>query len=266
MQNASYPAPAPAARCPFRAQVVAFNRSLQKQADVILVDKKDYYEWSVANVRSVVDPDFAASTAVPYASELLGAAKLLVGTSQSVDPDKKTVSVAVAGGRSQVLPYDFLVVATGSGYDGVGKSIGATRDEHLAWLSKKAGQVRDASSILVLGGGPVALELVGDILHSHPQKKITIVSSSSRLLNTLEQAAHDKACDYCDKHKVEVHLSDRLVEGSKIEEGPSKYTTQRGKSIEADLVFPCWGQKANTSFLPAALLDAKARLCFDLIC
>ncbi|KAG0623664.1 hypothetical protein M758_3G192200 [Ceratodon purpureus] len=76
--------------------------------------------------------------------------------------------------------------------------------------------------------------------------KVTIVTSSSRLLEFLGPKAGAKALKWLKKKKVEVLYNDKVDPDAKV---GNIYTTRSGKKIEAELHFWCVGKKLGNDWL-----------------
>lgn len=69
---------------------------------------KEFFDIKWASVRALVEPKWATKVYFPH-TEYLKTAKLVVGTVTGVSPNAKEVLLE----DGTVLPYDFLVIATG---------------------------------------------------------------------------------------------------------------------------------------------------------
>lgn len=134
---------------------------------------------------------------------------------------------------------------------------------YITKLRNKQKVISNAKSILVVGGGPVGVELVGEIAAQHPGKKITLVHAGDSLLNNSAQPIIPKALDKINKKLtgfgVEVKLNARVTNLPSIEGGDgfvhndnltlSSYTLSAGSPVEADLVIVCVGSVRRTGNL-----------------
>ena len=78
-----------------------------------------------------------------------------------------------------------MVIATGASYKSFIKeeenrcfSIEERKKNLLAFSEK----VKQARSILVVGAGVVGIELLGELVHTHPEKKLGICLRGNRML------------------------------------------------------------------------------------
>jgi NADH dehydrogenase FAD-containing subunit len=227
-------------------------KSFDSEADVTLIDPKDYFEIPYAALRCTVEPKFAQRSIVKH-TEYLKKAKLVQSSAQSVSD---SAVVAASGDR---IPYDFLVVCTGSTYTGP-----ATKAERIKEFEADYEKVKAADSILIIGGGPVGVELAGEIVVDFPTKKVTLIQSGDRLIDFLGPKASEKTLKWLQSRNVEVILNDRIqLDGLA---GPI-YTTSKGRTIKADAHFVCVGKRVASSWLRdselSSLLDDQGRLKVD---
>jgi apoptosis-inducing factor 2 len=91
--------------------------------------------------------------------------------------DESTRTVTLSNGNA--LEYDYLIVATGSlGPRTLGAALSTTTKAGiLKHFQDMQAAIAGAQRILVVGGGPVGLELAGELAHYTKGKQITLVSS-----------------------------------------------------------------------------------------
>ncbi|KAH0860260.1 hypothetical protein HID58_088521 [Brassica napus] len=165
---------------------------LQFDADVTLIDPKEYFEITWASLRSMVEPSFAERTVINHKNYFK---KGHVVTSPSVNITETDVMTAdgdvyesakvIATGHSDLFPK--------------------TRQEKLSQYQSEYENIRSSKSVLIVGGGPSGVELAAEIAVDFPEKKVTLVGP--RLLEFIGEKAADKAFDWLKSKKVEVILN-----------------------------------------------------------
>jgi NADH dehydrogenase FAD-containing subunit len=208
--------------------------ALQKDARVILIDPKDYFEVPMAAPRMLVEPRRAAEAVIPFAA-FLPRVEHIQGRVSAVQPD----AVTVAGKQ---VSFDYLVLATGSAYqDELVKphtgSAPARREHFHQW----ADRIRMAKKIVIVGGGPVGVELAGEILEEQRGKDLTLIHNGLTLLPGLTPGPQKYALSF---------LTGR---GAKVLLNRSATDEDTGG---ADLLFRCVGYRADTSCLREFMGDA----------
>jgi len=209
--------------------------------DVTLIDRKDYFEVTYATLRGVTQPNkWGTSSRKKYTDFFNG--RFLQA---SVREMSKTQIYTDSG---ELISFDYAVIATGSSYPSfqIGKSSSALsleqRNMHFEQENKK---LVKANNIVIVGGGPVGVELAGEIADYYPEKSVTLVQKSDRLLNSFREKTSDTAHKLLSKIGVKVILNDTLTENR-----TGEYVTQNTQQVlHADLVYNCVGVKVNTDWL-----------------
>lgn len=116
-------------------------------------------------------------------------------------------------------------------------------------------QIRRASSILVIGGGTVGVELAAEIRERFPTKHVTIINSPNTLLKNMPPRTIRYAEQWFRDHNVELVLGDRVV----TQDG-KMFKTRNGRELRADLAFLCTGNVPNSDFLTSGGLANSERL------
>lgn len=153
----------------------AVAKALDAEADVVLIDPRDSFINSAGSLRAVTQPDWAGNIFFPYA-EWLTRGTVIRDRAVSVDPG----GVTLASG--QRVAADYLVLATGSSYAYPAKPNADSTDEVLDDFRRTHKELAGAERVLILGAGPVGLELAGEIKEVWPHKHVTIVDPAERLL------------------------------------------------------------------------------------
>lgn len=161
------------------------------------------------------------------------------------------------------VPFDYLVIATGTAYHAPAKSytddIEGSRDS----LAQFRQQVKSAKSILIAGGGPVGIEFAGEVRDVYKEKEIILLHPQDRLLSgsTSNLKLSQKAYNLLLKNNVQVVLNDRIVTQSnntvyKPENGVVE--TKLGQRFTGiDMVFLAFGNRPSTDWLKNSNLGAS---------
>ena len=229
-------------------------RPLDDVADVVLVEPKDDFMHNVAALRALVDPSWLERIYLPYTG-LLGRGRVIRDRAVKADAGR----VVLASGAE--LSPDYLVLATGSGYPFPAKSNvpstetahGKVRDTHAALAA--------AGRVLLLGAGPVGIELAGEIKAVWPHKQVTLVDVASDVLG--ERYRPDLKAEL---RRQLTGLGVELLLGSPLRADPPTapgelrtfmVTTQAGAEVTADIWFRCYGVAPASDYLAGGLADAR---------
>ncbi|CAN4119148.1 unnamed protein product [Withania somnifera] len=232
-------------------------KSLQFDADLTLIDPKDYFEIPWASLRAMVEPLFAERSLIHHKDYLVNG-RLLVSQVTNITHKE----VLTADGH-QVI-YDYLVVATGH-YD----PLPVNRTERLEEYQTENEKIKAADSVLIVGGGPTGVELAAEIAVDFPQKKVTLVHDGSRLLEFIGPKASDKTLEWLKSKNVEVKLmqSVDMSNNMNTSRGNGTYFTSSGETIKADCHFICTGKPPGSAWLRETYLkdriDNFGRLTVD---
>jgi len=235
---------------------IAVAKALDEEADVVLVEPKGAFEHNIAALRALVDPSWSDRIHFPY-DGLLERGRVIRDRAVQVDSNR-----IVLGSGEKLVP-DFIVLATGSSYPFPGKS--GTEDAREAAARFRDGYeaLSGADRVLLLGAGPVGIELAGEIAAVWPTKQVTIVDIVGDLLGgrfkpELRRELH---------HQLEQH-GVKLVLGSPLREPPPTppgvlgtftVSTEAGTEITADLWFRCYGVTPQSDYLRGDLATARTQ-------
>lgn len=211
-------------------------KKLEKKFNVTLIDTKNYFEFTPGVLRSIVKPEHVKKIQVLH-SHYLQRAKIIIGKVEEVT--KKYVSV-----NKRKIHFDYLVISSGSAYNSPFKEqriVIATRADHLRNYHD---ELCKAKKILIIGGGPVGVELAGEIYWRYNDKETVMVHSKNRLIERNPESASKYAEKYLKKKGVKIIYNQKI---KKIKDGIA--VTNKGKSMKADIIFLCTGIKPNFELL-----------------
>ncbi|GAA3382963.1 NAD(P)/FAD-dependent oxidoreductase [Cryptosporangium minutisporangium] len=230
----------------------AVAKGLETEADVVLVDPREAFVNVAGSLRALTQPDWAANIFFPYAT-LLEQGTVLRDRAVSADPR----GVTLASGRR--VDADYLVLATGSSYAYPAKPRTDSIEGALEDLRRTHKEVRNAERVLIVGAGPVGLELAGEIKEVWPEKQVTVVDTAEQLLPGFEPELREDLHRQLDDLGVELRLGTGLTALPATEPGraaPFAVTTTDGATISADVWFPAHGVQVNSGYLTDGLLTA----------
>ncbi|KAJ6504425.1 FAD/NAD(P)-binding domain-containing protein [Mycena vulgaris] len=157
------------------------------------------------------------------------------GTAVEIQPNKRGGTVVLADG--QELPYDALVLAPGSIWEGP-LAFPAESKAVAAFVNASRASFKKAQKIVLVGGGAVGLEYAGEIKDIWPQKEVTIVHGASSVMNSTYPPRSLRS------RGVKIILDDHVDEFPPP--GSTTVKTRKGNMIDADLVVPTRGPRADT--------------------
>jgi apoptosis-inducing factor 2 len=234
---------------------IAAAKELDEDSDVVLVAPRDAFVHHVAGLRSLVEPSWADRLFYPY-QRLLTHGRTVVDRAVRVDADSITLQ---SGNR---ITADFIVLATGAASPFPAKIDVTDTAAARAKLADTAAELAAAHRVLLLGAGPVGLELAGEIAAARPDVTITIVDPAADILS---------GAAFPDELRAELRrqlaaLGVRLVLGTRLAEQPPgvpgrvadvTVTTEAGEALTADIWFRCYGNTPVTDYLADPLAAAR---------
>ena len=154
------------------------------------------------------------------------------------------VEVDGKGGATVTVPFDYLLVGAGSSYAGPIKP-GAdelTIASRLASVRAYHARLKTAGSILIIGAGPVGVELAGEIITEFPAKTVVVTDMSPAVCSALPAASsrhietwlRAKGCELVLGTAIGGSFPDLLIDDAGC-------TLSDGRRLDADLVVRCMG-------------------------
>jgi NADH dehydrogenase FAD-containing subunit len=234
---------------------IALAKELDEDAGVVLIDPRDAFVHHVAALRGLVEPGWVDRLFYPY-ERLLAHGRVVTDRAVRVDADRITL------GSGERIAADFVVLATGAASPFPAKMDVTEAAAARARITAAAAELAGAQRVLLLGAGPVGLELAGEIASARPGMEITIVDPAADVLS---------GGAFPDELRAELRrqldaLGVRLLLGGGLREEPptevartSAFTvmTEAGESVTADIWFRCYGNAPVTGYLAGALAAAR---------
>jgi apoptosis-inducing factor 2 len=233
---------------------VSAASALDEQFDVTLVEPKDAFMHNVAALRALVDPSWLPQIFLPF-DGLLANGRVARDRAVLVDPGR----VVLASGEE--LSADYIVLATGSSYPFPAKTDLVHADAAIEQIRTTHRALSAAKHVVLLGAGPVGIELAGEIRAVWPDPSIVLVDERQELLGGpyLPELRAELARQLEDLG-VELLLGSGLREEPSTapgELGPFGVTTASGIEITGDIWFRCYGVVPNSDYLGDQLVPAR---------
>lgn len=219
--------------------------SLDADLDVVLIDPKDAFVHSAAALRALVRPDWAENIFFRYETLLKNGT---VVRDRAVGVDPRGVRLE-SGGR---VDADYVVLASGSSYAFPAKMHTDIAEDALAALHGAHKELAGAERVLILGAGPVGLELAGEIATTWPDKKITIVDPAGELMPGFLPELVADLRGQLEALGVELRLGTGLAAEPPVAPGVAEEFTvadRDGTQLTADIWFRAHGSRIHTDFL-----------------
>jgi NADH dehydrogenase FAD-containing subunit len=210
-------------------------KKLENKFETILIDKKDYFEFTPSILKVIVNPKKIIGIQKHH-NNYLKKTEIIVGEVSEVKNDRVIVN-------RKEISFDYLCICSGSSYSFPIKDnvIHTTRASHLIEHNKK---LENSKKVLIIGGGLVGVELAAEIIDRYIDKEITIVHSRDKLIMRNHEKAIKIADNFLRKRGVKIIFNEKIT---KLEDG--FYITNKNTKLEADIAFLCTGIKPNADFM-----------------
>ncbi|MGB8214803.1 MAG: FAD-dependent oxidoreductase [Anaerolineales bacterium] len=222
---------------------------LDKRFDVTLIEKRERFFHNSGSLRAAVNARWLKKLFIPY-DHLLKRGRVVNGTVVEANPEEVVLE------DGQRLKFDYLVLATGSSYPFPAKMASDKVAEAETAVRLVNERIEQAKSILLIGAGPVGIELAGEIASLYPGKPVTLIDPIDRLMPTFNPKLGERLYKGLQSLGVRVLLEEKLVKMpaatnvNSPEQPPLQtYLTEKGTQIEADIHFICFGIQLNTQYL-----------------
>lgn len=233
---------------------VAVAKALDDTSDVVLIEQKDAFMFNIAALRALVDTSWLPRIFFPY-GELLTHGRIVRDRAVLVDPHR----VVTASGEE--IAADYVVLATGSRYPFPAKTDLVDAAKAQEQIRRVHQNLEGADRVLLVGAGPVGIELAGEIRHVWPEKSIVLLDTAEQVLGgpfkaELKAELRRQLAEF----RVEVVLGSPLREAPSSEPGELEtftVTTEAGTVVRADIWFRCYGVVPNSDYLGEALTPAR---------
>ena len=233
---------------------IAVAEALDETSEVVLVEPKDAFMHNIAALRALVNPSWLPSIFLPYGG-LLTNGRVVRDRAVVVDPHR----VVTAFGEE--ISADYVVLATGSRYPFPAKTDLVDAHHAQEQIRRAHRALALADRVLLVGAGPVGIELAGEIRHVWPEKSIVLLDVADEILGgPYEPALKAELRRQLIEAGVELILGSPLRQApptQPAELGTFTVTTEAGTDVIADIWFRCYGVVPNSDFLGDALLPER---------
>ena len=229
-------------------------KALDDIADVVLVEPKDAFVHNVAALRALVDPSWLPRIYLPY-DGLLARGRVVRDRAAKVDTSRVTLA------SGQEIRPDYLILATGSAYPFPAKSdLDSAAAAHDKVRAAHAA-LSAAPRVLLLGAGPVGIELAGEIKAVWPDKDVVLLDVADDVLGArFRPDLKAELRRQLTGIGVELMLASPLRQGPPTPPGELRTftaVTTSGTEVTADIWFRCYGVTPVSDYLVGDLASAR---------
>ncbi|CAH0030034.1 unnamed protein product [Clonostachys rhizophaga] len=229
--------------------------ALPKTHRVLLVEPHTHFHHLFAFPRFAVLPSHEHKAFIPYTGAFATAtdpSAHSIITAKAISLTKEHVVLDRDWQGSSKVPFDFVVVTTGTRLSPPGTMLQDDKPSSIGYFKDYQRKVKSAKSIAIVGGGAVGVQMATDLKELYPEKKITLIHSRDRLMPLYHPRMDEIIRERCKELGVELATGSRAVvpaNGFPTDGSEFEVELQDGRKIAADLIIPATGQSPNNQFL-----------------
>ncbi|WZH48592.1 Oxidoreductase [Fusarium acuminatum] len=222
---------------------------------VLLIEPHSHFHHLFAFPRFAIVPDHEHKAFIPYTgflSSLPNATNHSIVQARVLSLQKNNLTLDRSWQGSTEIPFEYAVVATGTRLQAPSNMQYDDKKTSVDYFRTYQQGIKNANSIVIVGGGAVGVQMATDLGEVYPEKKVTLVHSRDRLMQLYHEKMDAIIRDRLQELGVDVITGTRAVLPSKgfPTDGSSfELELNNGRKIQTDLVIPATGQTPNNQFL-----------------
>ncbi|KAH6623784.1 hypothetical protein F5144DRAFT_496796 [Chaetomium tenue] len=222
---------------------------------VLLVEPHSHFHHLFAFPRFAIAPTHAHKAFIPFSAAFAASPHPTlhhVAHARAIALQPHTLTLDREWHGSLTLPFDYLVVATGTRLSPPGTMPGDDKLSAVRYLEGFQEGVREAKEVVVVGGGAVGVQMACDVKELFPGKRVVLVHSRERLMSVYHGRLSELIRERFEELGVEVVTGSRAVVppgGFPAGVGVREVRLQDGRVVKGELVIPATGQTPNTGFV-----------------
>ncbi len=221
----------------FCGALVAKLLDKRKNTEVVLIDKKDYFEYTPSIHKVIFNSSYFKKISVPF-SHFLKNTRVVTGKLKQVTPEFVEVD-------EEKITFDYLIISSGIDYP-----VFLENKENVCVLksgieaAQMGAKIISQEHILIIGGGLIGTEIAGELVSKTKGKRLVIVHSHDRLLERNPIKASNYAQKFLEKNGAQIIFGERVVDHK-----GNTFITDKSRNIDAESAFWCAGIKCNPWFM-----------------
>ncbi|KXX79699.1 Apoptosis-inducing factor A [Madurella mycetomatis] len=224
---------------------------------VLLVEPHSHFHHLFAFPRFAITPNHEHKAFIPFSSVFNNPAEKTprhqVARARAISLQPNSVTLDREWQGSRTIPFDFLVVATGTRLAAPGTMPNDDKVPSVRYLQAYQQGIKKARSIVIIGGGAVGVQMACDLKEIYPGKNVTLVHSRQQLMPVYHEALSNLIKDRFRELGVGLVTGSRVVvpEGGFPNDGgkPFEVRLRDGRALPADFAIQATGQTPNNQFL-----------------
>ena len=151
-----------------------------------------------------------------------------------------------AADQAVILPFDYLIIASGTSYAENIKAVSPSLDYRLRQFAAERKSLEAAERVVIIGGGLIAMETCGEVRDAFPNKELILVCRST-ILRKSGPVPHPILKADWEARGVRVVDHEAMLP---LEDGATHYVTDKGTKVchvEGTRAIWCTGRGAAVS-------------------
>jgi NADH dehydrogenase FAD-containing subunit len=211
-------------------------KKLERKFNVVLIDSKDYFEFTPGILRTIVDLKHMKKIQILH-KDYLKKTKIVVGSVLSIG--EKFVIV-----KNKKILFDYLTICSGSSYNSPFKEKNVVKVTRAKNLKENNNRLVKSDKIIIIGGGLVGVELASEICTFYKDKEIFLIHSQNRLIERMSEKSSEYAEKFLKEHGVKIIYNEKI-----ISQNGKFFLSNKKNKFFADMAFLCTGIISNFSFM-----------------
>ncbi|TIA76110.1 hypothetical protein E3P92_00050 [Wallemia ichthyophaga] len=235
------------------------HSKLPKTHRIVLIEANEYAYFPPLKQSDLIQAALRASVSPSWENQVMTSLENLFSEKsrhvvlngyRAIQFDETTVTIDKSSKIGKTIPYDILLLATGSNYAFPCRpdTQSFTMKDHLKNMQ---GEIENSGKIVIVGGGSLGVEMSGEVRERYKDKEVTLVHSHGDLCGK-EVGLHGEVYSQLTRKGVKVVLNERVDNIGELQFGYGEERTIRttsGKEFRADFVFNAMGTKPNVSLV-----------------
>lgn len=215
------------------ARVISANLPPNSPYRVVVIEPNSHFQFTWVLPRFCVAKGHEHKAFIPYGGYLNCPDSALCWVKDRAGGLTKT-HVELQDSETKI-PYDYLIIATGSAVEeGLPSRVNATdKSEGMKRLQSVQKSIESAKNVVVVGGGAAGVEVATDAKFLYPDTNVILVHSRNALMHRFGKGLQEVALESFKSLGGETILEDRMT---KEDKEAGTVTLRSGRVVECDIL------------------------------
>lgn len=221
----------------FAGSKIAKKLEKYKNFETILVDTKDYFEFTPSIIKLISNPSYYKKIQI-FHKDYLKKTKIITGEVIELMRNKAIIH----NGNKLIVDFDYCVICSGAKHNYKFKSKKIFFKHNLENALNLNELIINSKKITIIGGGLVGVEIAGEIADYFKDKEITLIHSKNELIERMNKKSRDYA-----RKKLEIK-GVKILFNETVKTVKENYILTDKNKIKSDLTILCTGISPQIKF------------------